>query len=332
MEETTSKHTKKEEMHFELELSNILMLYARTILEIPYIQAFIYCDLMLHYRDNRTAALYDAPIHRHMDGHPLTHVTYDFHHGFFMTWFLNNLFSAFLLPPFNLLLLGAGGVILLKSRPRLGKRIIIISFSLLYLLATPFISGRLIQLLETKPAITFDQHEAEAIIILGAGTYFNAPEYGGDTVNCFALERLRYGARLYERTGKPVLVSGGNPAGGEAEGRLMKEALEHDFKVPVKWVEDRSDNTFENAKFSYQVLRAAGITRIYLVTHAWHMPRAVAAFEKAGFIVTPAPTGFNTTRAISILDFLPRAPALVNSYLAIHEWLGIIWYQLPKLS
>lgn len=249
-----------------------------------------------------------------------------------MTWFLVNFVSAFLLPPFNLLLLGMGGVMLLKSRPRLGKAMIIISFGLLYLLSTPFVASRLLQLLETKPAITSDQHDAEAIIILGAGTYFNAPEYGGDTVNQFALERLRYGARLHERTGKPILVSGGNPAGGIPDGQLMKEALEHDFKVPVRWVEDRSDNTDENARFSYQVLKAAGIARIYLVSHAWHMPRAVAAFEKAGFLVTPAPTGFTTTRATNIMDFLPRAPSLLNSYLAIHEWLGIIWYQLPRLT
>ena len=248
-----------------------------------------------------------------------------------MNWFLVNLLSAALLPPLNLLLLGTGGFMLLKPHPRLGKLIIIISFGLLYLLATPFVSSRLIQSLETMPAITFDPHEADAIVILGAGTYFNAPEYGSDTVNQFALERLRYGAHLFKRTGKPVLVSGGHPAGGEAEGKLMREVLMQDFSVPVRWAEVRSENTLENARLSYQILKAAGITRIYLVTHAWHMPRAVAAFKAAGFVVTPAPTGFHTNRGISGLDFVPRAPALVSSYLAFHEWVGIIWYQY-KLS
>ena len=249
-----------------------------------------------------------------------------------MTWFLVNFISAFLLPPFSLLLLGLGGVLLLNSRPRLGRGMIIFAFGLIYLLSTPFVASRLLQSLETQPALASDRHKAEAIVILGAGTYFNAPEYGGDTVNQFALERLRYGARLYERTGKPILVSGGSPAGGVPESILMKEALEHDFKVPVRWAETHSNNTDENACFSFQMLKQAGITRIYLVTHAWHMPRAATAFEKAGFVVTPAPTGFTTRRALSILDFLPRAPAMVNSYQAIHEWLGIIWYRLPRLN
>ena len=106
------------------------------------------------------------------------------------------------------------------------------------------------------PTITFDSHEADAIIILGAETYFNAPEYGGDTVNQFALERLRYGAHLFQRTGKPVLVSGGNPAGGDAEGKLMREVLMQDFSVPVRWAEVRSENTLENARLSFDILPA----------------------------------------------------------------------------
>ena len=54
----------------------------------------------------------------------------------------------------------------------------------------------------------------------------------------------------------------------------MKQVLEREFQVPVTWVEETSRNTLENARGSFQVLGAAGIRRVYLVTHAWHMPRA----------------------------------------------------------
>ena len=247
-----------------------------------------------------------------------------------MNWYTVNVVSAFLLPPLNFLLVGVGGVLALKSRPRLGRTLIVSAFGLLYILSTPYFSSKLLRLLESAPALTSFRHDAGAIVVIGAGTYFNAPEYGGDTVNQFALERLRYGARLHTRTGIPLLVSGGNPAGGEAEATLMKKVLEEDFKTGVKWVEPYSNNTNENAKFSYRMLKAAGVTRIYLVTQAWHMPRAAAAFRQAGFYVIPAPTGFTTTRTTSAMSFLPGAKGLLNSSLAMHEWLGMAWYRLSR--
>jgi uncharacterized SAM-binding protein YcdF (DUF218 family) len=106
----------------------------------------------------------------------------------------------------------------------------------------------------------------------------------------------------------------------------MKDVLENDFFVPVRWVEVESENTWQNAQLSYAILQPQGITTVCLVTQAWHMPRAVTAFEKAGFRVIPAPTGFTTTYKLSPLDFLPRARGLGNSFVALHEWIGRLWY------
>ena len=243
-----------------------------------------------------------------------------------MNFFVVNLVSTFLLPPLNLLLVGFAGIVLLNRHPRAGKGLIIAAFSLLYFLSMPFIADTLLGALETSPPVVNIDKNAGAIVILGGGTYFNAPEYGGDTVKRLTLERLRYGARLYQRTGKPILVTGGNPSGGTPEGLLMKDVLENDFNVPVHWIEDKSDNTYENALFSFRILQQSGIKTVYLVSHAWHMPRAISAFEKAGFRVIPAPTGFTTNRATSLFDFLPRATSLVKSYYATHEAIGLLWY------
>lgn len=246
-----------------------------------------------------------------------------------MGWFATQFISAFLLPPLNLILLGTAGLLLLRSRPRLGKGLIAAALALLYLLSTTVVADALLGALETRPALPEVPHDkAGAIVVLGAGTYFNAPEYGGDTVKPLGLERLRYAARLHRATGIPILVSGGHPAGGTAEGLLMKAALENDFRVPVRWTETASRNTYENARFAYRILKRAGITRIYLVTQAWHMPRAARAFEKAGFDVIPAPTGFTTRNRTTPLDFLPRADNLLKSYYAMHEGIGLVWYAL----
>ncbi len=246
-----------------------------------------------------------------------------------MGWFAVKFVSAFLLPPLDLLLLGSVGLLMLRPRPRLGKGLIATALALLYLLSTAVVADRLLGALETRPALpAAPTDNVGAIVVLGAGTYFSAPEYGGDTVNRLALERLRYAARLYRSTGKPILVTGGNPAGGTPEGLLMKRALEDDFRVPVRWTETAARDTDENARFSYRILKQAGIRRIYLVTHAWHMPRAARAFEKAGFDVVPAPTGFTTRGRTGALDFLPRAKDLLKSYYALHEAIGMLWYRM----
>ena len=141
--------------------------------------------------------------------------------------------------------------------------------------------------------------------------------------------RRRYGARLAHETGLPVLVSGGLPrADLPAHAELMRDALERDFGVPVRWLESRSRDTFENARESAAILRRDGIGKAYLVTHAWHMPRAVAAFARTDLVVVPAPTGFRAAPTWDWQTFTPSPKALRESGWALHEWLGRAWYLL----
>ena len=246
-----------------------------------------------------------------------------------MNWLATNLISAVLLPPLNLILLGLAGLLLLRRRPALARVLLIAALALLTTLSMPVVADRLLAQLEIYPALD-PAHlpQADAIVILGAGTYFDAPEYGGDTVDSMALERLRYGARLARMIGLPILVTGGKPAGGKPQSALMQAALEQDFRVPVRWAEARSNTTWENARNSYALLASSRIRRIFLVTHAWHLPRAVYSFEKAGFRVIPAGTGFTLAKTARIMDFIPQPRGLQTSYYAMHEAIGLIWYRL----
>jgi uncharacterized SAM-binding protein YcdF (DUF218 family) len=249
-----------------------------------------------------------------------------------MSWLVTNLISVFLLPPLNLLLVGTLGVMLWYKRPRIARMLIATSLALLWLASTPYVADAGLRLLEGEPKALDPRTQAgEAIVVLGGGTYFNAPEYGGDTVSGTTLLRLRYAARLQRETGKPILVSGGAPLGNAvSEARQMKVVLEEEFKVPVQWIEDASANTFESARFSFQELKPLGIKRIYLVTQAWHMPRAVRAFQSAGFEVIPAPTAYTTHYETTLLAFLPSASALHDSQIFMHEAIGLLWYRLKS--
>jgi uncharacterized SAM-binding protein YcdF (DUF218 family) len=246
-----------------------------------------------------------------------------------MSWFLTNLVGAFLLPPLNLLLVAGIGLFLWHKRPRVARTLIAVSFAGIWLLSTPFVADSLLQSLEGTP-IDLSKESADAIVVLSGGQQFNAPEYGGNTVSKETLERVRYAAMLYRQTGKPVLVSGGNPQGGGAEAPLMKKVLEQEYYVPVRWVEDTSDNTLENARHSHDMLASEGIERIYLVTQAWHMPRSVQVFERAGFTVIPAATSFTTRYETNLLSFVPNADALLGSYRFMHEVIGMLWYRLKS--
>lgn len=245
-----------------------------------------------------------------------------------MEWIVRNALAAALLPPGSLLLVVLCGLALMRRRRFFGRSLIALGLVSLYLLSTQYVADGLLQTLEPPP-IDLANTSGQAIVVLGAGTYFDAPEYGSTTVNANALVRLRYAAHLYRATRKPVLVSGGTPEGAPTgEATHMQTVLERDFQVPVQWREDQSHTTLENARLSHAILSAAGIRRIYLVTQAWHMPRAELAFERAGFEVIPAPTGYATRFRVTVLDFVPDARALRDSSVFFHELLGIGWYRL----
>lgn len=247
-----------------------------------------------------------------------------------MSWTLNDLISqAVLLPNSLLALLVLSGFLFLTCCNRLGWTLFAISLGTMAILSMPFTAGHLIRTLEIYPAASpSNLVNIQAIVVLGGGISHNQPEYAADVSNPATLERLRYAAFLHNHHDLPILVTGGNPSGGEAEGWVMKRELESLFNVPVRWLEAESDNTAENAAFSWRILQADGVNTIALVTHAWHMPRAKRVFEQAGFTVIPAPTGFHTVGMKGIMNFIPQSNYLNLSNIAIREWVGMGWYSL----
>ncbi len=248
---------------------------------------------------------------------------------------LYTLFKALILPPTGLFLAILLGL-LWWPHPWLGRGLILLSVSALLVLSLPSVATRLMSGLEPYPALNETDlagSNAQAIVVIGAGRYSDALEYGGDDIGPMTLPRLRYAALLQRRTGLPLYASGGSPEYEHPPlARLMKRALERDFRVPVAGIEEHSHTTWENARNSADLLQELGITRILLVSHAWHLPRAAQAFEQAGFTVTPAPTSFATrgNGDSKPVDYLPSPRALYTSYYAIHEFLGRIWYGLRE--
>lgn len=244
--------------------------------------------------------------------------------------------KALMLPPgLNLLLIALAW--LLGRRWRLlGVGLFGLSVLSLLALSLPITAQGLMARLQPSTALRISllptdmQHAA--IVVLGGGRRSNAPEFeSADTVNARTLERLRYAARLQRHTHLPVLLSGGKVFGEPtAEAVLMNDSFISDFRGAPNWLEADSRNTAENAEYSARVLKANGITTIFLVTHAAHMARAQPEFEKHGLSVQPAPLGFHQANSGNTgpLDWLPTAEALARSSEALHEHLGQFWYGL----
>jgi uncharacterized SAM-binding protein YcdF (DUF218 family) len=224
-----------------------------------------------------------------------------------------------LLPPASPLILAMLGVLLLRRRRQLGATLLAVGLIAQWMFATPVVADSLLRLTERYPALDLSKPvQAQAIVIIGGGSQRKfAPEYGGPSADDTLLERLSYGAFISRRTGLPILLSG-----APTESRTMGVSLTRDFGVRPQWLENKSRDTYENARFSARILRAVGIKRIILVTSATHLWRATHEFEQAGFEVTPAPSGVWAPRETSLLRFAPSAAALMRSSAAIYELIG----------
>jgi uncharacterized SAM-binding protein YcdF (DUF218 family) len=170
-------------------------------------------------------------------------------------------------------------------------------------------------------------HKVQAIVVLGGGVEQRAPEYGGPNLTPESMARLLYGMYLAQATQLPLAYTGGVGWGGEngqtPEAQVAAQALARLHGPVLRWQESQSRDTKENARLTTLLLQRDGISRIAIVTHAWHMPRSLRQFEAAGLQITPAPMGFISADMQPVLLWLPSGSALRESAWLLREWLGL---------
>ena len=231
---------------------------------------------------------------------------------------LKSLARTLILPPASLLIVAFVGLLLMPRRRRLGVAMVVIGVGSLWLCSMPAVSNVLIHFAERYPPLDPSKPlNAQAIVIIGGGGMRMAPEYGGWALEGEALERVSYAAFLAHRTGLPILVSG-----TREEARGMSTTLSRDLGIPVRWAENQSGDTYENARFSARILQADGIRRILLVTSSPHEWRAAHEFMGAGLEVVPAPVGGDVPHPYDVTSFVPTVHGLHRSYDALYELLG----------
>jgi uncharacterized SAM-binding protein YcdF (DUF218 family) len=243
---------------------------------------------------------------------------------------VKNLLVTLALPPTGFVVLIVIGLLMGGTWRRTGRRLTWASLILLILFGMPVLPQSLLVALESGlPTTPPADHPPQAIVVLGAEVMRAKSEKLGIRVGLLTLDRLRTAAALHRRSGLPILVTGGTSQPHTAAvGLVMQESLTDDFQMPPRWVESKSADTWENARLSADILRPEGITSVYVVTHAWHMRRAVLAFQGTGLTVTAFPTSLDDPPGLDLYDLVPRVSGWQASYYAIHEWIGYAWYKL----
>jgi uncharacterized SAM-binding protein YcdF (DUF218 family) len=191
--------------------------------------------------------------------------------------------------------------------------------------------------------------EQAAIVILGGGLDAMAPEYGRPIPLATALERVRYGVWLSRATGIPLAISGGtgwaspqalsDGAPPRSEADVMGDIATTEFGCAVRWRESTSRDTRENARNTIALLAPQGIRTLVIVTHGWHMPRAVrefraaaaqaASLQRAGASGSPirivaAPLGLASAELTPPLAWMPTGEGYARVRQVLREALGLL--------
>lgn len=257
---------------------------------------------------------------------------------------------ALVLPPGCLIVLLLTGLRQIRPRPAVGFALVLLCCIGLWLTSTsgfarmahqfllkapaalgPMDIQRLAEEVKAQPKADARTQPAVAIVVLGAGLEPRSPDYRLSDLNTRGLARLRYGFWLSRSTGAPVGFSGGLgwgvPPDSTPEARIAERIAREEYGQALRWVEDLSRDTRENAGRMVPLLRQSGVRRIVLVTHVHHMPRALRAFREAmgssPIELTPAPMGEISTLGPWAATWLPSVEGLYESRMALRELLGL---------
>jgi uncharacterized SAM-binding protein YcdF (DUF218 family) len=257
--------------------------------------------------------------------------------------YLSKLLPLFIYP------LGLGCILLIvvlasEKHKKLRRGLLIAALAVIWLGSNRWVSFALARSLEWRNLPPETMPQAEVIVVLGGGTESADYPRPMTEINS-AGDRVIYASALYNTGAAPaILVSGGNLEFSSARGTTPAEEMTELLLligVPETaiWPQNKSQNTYEDALYSAQMLKEKQITEVILVTSAMHMPRAKALFENQGISVIAAPTDYTVTQqnwdsvfhptlGEGLINLLPNTSALGLTTNVLKEYLGMLIYSL----
>lgn len=227
---------------------------------------------------------------------------------------------------FVLILLALLVVIFKAHKTSIG--VLTISLALIVAIGCGFVPRFLLQRLDTystrnEVAVWGGRN---GIVVLSAGN-IKLSQSGLVKPSMFSYSRINKAAQLYYSCKRDsthickLIVSGGDPLNtGVSEANIYSSELQK-LGVPGSDIilEDRSDNTYQNAKYTAQLLNTLKYDQIYLVTSGFHMKRALIYFANFGVI----PTAVSADVPKVYMTLFPLSYNFVITDWILHEYLGI---------
>ena len=256
-----------------------------------------------------------------------------------MVYYLSKIFWVFAQPSSLLAaLLAVSLVLLVRGRYLAGRRLLGFSLASYLVLGISPLAHLLTLPLENRfarPDKTALSSGVDAIVVLGGGVDTTVSKARGVATLNESGERVVEGLMLAKAYPDARLVISGASANlfysgvsdGAAIGEIFASLLENPKRVII---EDRSLNTWQNARFTRQILKPKpGGDRVVLVTSAFHMPRAVGCFRKAGMNVVAWPVDYRTRGSSDIWRFFDKpSEGLRRADLIFREWIGLAAYRV----
>ncbi|MBA4384022.1 MAG: hypothetical protein C0410_04745 [Anaerolinea sp.] len=226
------------------------------------------------------------------------------------------------------------------------KILLLLAFAILFIGGNRYIANSIARSLEGQYDKLGPVQSVDLIVILGGGTEPEIAPRPMTEVNA-AGDRIIYAAKLYQENPESMLLlSGGDiefldqssstPAGDMAS-LLMLMGVPESAMI----LQDQSQNTYEDALYSCEKIKAAGYKNVVLVTSAMHMPRSMKLFAKQGCTVLPAPTDFTITETAwrktwhpsfeeFIINLVPSYSNLSQVTKSMKEYIGMLVYRLNR--
>ena len=247
-----------------------------------------------------------------------------------LLFYVKEVLTPFIVPPgvFILLLMGVGVGFLVK-KPRKAGFIVLFLGMAMWAAALKPVSQLLYRGLEAGLALP-EEVRGDVIILLGGGGNDEAPDLSGIGVpSPVMIERIVAAVRLQKRLHVPVIVSGGAYLDQKIpEAEISKRYLV-DLGVPeaMIFLEKKSRDTVENARYTRTICEASGFRDPVLVTSSYHMKRSLLSFRKVGMQVFPFPVGIRPKKPAQFFwtDLLPTDYLDISR--ALREYIGYAVYR-----
>lgn len=238
------------------------------------------------------------------------------------------IYSFILLPGIVIIIFFASALFARKFR-----KFFLLSATLFYLLSTQAVGNLLIAPLEAPFNQPPQKIDADAVVVLGSGHYMGSSNL---PLTPIATKRMLYALMLAKEHTIPILFSGLSLETKAARETIAEINRALDIKIKIEqskkytrtytiFFEDKAHNTKENATRTHAFFTKNGIhsPKIYLVTSASHMKRALGFFQKEGINTTPAATDFRSSHEFCYCFFFPTREGLDLSATALYEYLAL---------